>query len=45
MAAAFHRAGFLNPKLMCTMSDMLAGRTRNNFAGLVACGGLVTGEY
>ncbi|MBF7072294.1 phosphoribosylformylglycinamidine synthase [Glaciecola sp. MH2013] len=42
MAAAFHRAGF-NP-IDVHMSDMLAGRSLDNFAGLVACGGFSYGD-
>jgi phosphoribosylformylglycinamidine synthase len=42
MAAAFHRAGFT--PIDVHMSDMLAGRNLDNFAGLVACGGFSYGD-
>ncbi|PKI02674.1 phosphoribosylformylglycinamidine synthase [Glaciecola sp. 33A] len=42
MAAAFHRAGFT--PIDVHMSDMLAGRSLDNFAGLVACGGFSYGD-
>jgi phosphoribosylformylglycinamidine synthase len=42
MAAAFHRAGF--KPIDVHMSDMLAGRSLKNFAGLVACGGFSYGD-
>ncbi|WP_412971056.1 phosphoribosylformylglycinamidine synthase [Glaciecola sp. MF2-115] len=42
MAAAFHRAGFT--PIDVHMSDMLAGRSLENFAGLVACGGFSYGD-
>jgi phosphoribosylformylglycinamidine synthase len=42
MAAAFHRAGFT--PIDVHMSDMLAGRSLSNFAGLVACGGFSYGD-
>jgi phosphoribosylformylglycinamidine synthase len=42
MAAAFHRAGFT--PIDVHMSDMLNGRSLDNFAGLVACGGFSYGD-